>query len=272
MQASARAASTGSMRDFSAPYAASAAVSKSSTQASTRGVSTGSERDFPRSDTLGTTVSNAIPIDDSPDPISVVFQGMSSKKRKRGVIKAPVVINISDDSDGGNSKARTNSATSMSKPKAKAPKPKRKRKPKVAEEPKDGEDGRVEKRLREFRERAPFQFQDRLDRAISQPMFLIDRERKMNSSGTHEIEKFDMAGTTGNVYEVTIDKKPKCTCMDATIRGNQCKHIIYVSRYVRSPTRRVKANGCLGSRHCPESSRASSIPTGSAIYRTQRDI
>lgn len=220
------------MRDFSASYTAGPAVSKSSAQASTGGASTGRARDFPGPGTLGTTVSNAIPIDDSPGLTSISPQGLRSKKRKREAINERVIINISDDSDGGNSKARTNSATSMPKPKTKAPKRKRKTKPKDAEEPGDG-DGRVEKRLLEFRERAPYKFQERLERAISQPMFLIDRERRLNSNGTHEIEKFDMAGTTGNIYEVTIDKKPKCTCMDARIRGNQCKHIIYVSRYAR---------------------------------------
>lgn len=123
---------------------------------------------------------------------------------------------------------------SISKPKAKASKAKtRKRttKPKDAGEPQYAADSHVEKRLHEFRERAPYKFQDRLERAISQPMFLIDRVRKLSSDGTHEIEKLDMAGSTGNIYEVTIDKKPKCTCMDARIRGNQCKHIIYVSKY-----------------------------------------
>jgi hypothetical protein len=235
MQTSAGAASGGSMRDFMASYT-------SFTQTSARGTSTGSMRGFPWTDTLGTTVSNAIHIDDNPGPTSVFPQGMKSKKRKRGEISEREVserevINISDDSDGGNSVVRVNSVTSMPMPKAKAPKvkaAKRKRNPKVSEGRKDGEDSRrVEKRLLQFRERAPYKFQDRLDRAISQPMFLIDRERKLNSDGTHEVEKFDMAGSTGNIYEVMIDKKPKCTCMDARIRGNQCKHIIYVSRYAR---------------------------------------
>ncbi|OBT53745.1 hypothetical protein VE04_05309 [Pseudogymnoascus sp. 24MN13] len=222
MQASAP--STGSMRDFMASCT-------SFNQASARGTSTGSARGFPRADKLGTTVSNAISIDDSPSPTSVFPQGVTSKKRKRGTISEPVVINISDDSDDENSVARTNSVTSMRKSVAKAPKakaPKRKRKQKDYEEPNPGGESRVEKRLHQFRERPPYKFQDRLDRAISQPMFLIDRERKLNSDGTHEVEKFDMAGSTGNIYEVVIDKKPKCTCMDARIRGNQCKHIIYV--------------------------------------------
>ncbi|OBT69843.1 hypothetical protein VE03_00744 [Pseudogymnoascus sp. 23342-1-I1] len=228
MQASANSAPTGSMRGFSASYTPGAAVSRPSTQGTARAASTGSARDFPRLYMEGITVSNAISIDDGLGPTSVSPQGLRSKKRKREAINERVVINISDDSDGGNSMARTNSATSIPKPKTKAPKRKRKTKSRDAEELEDGGDDHVEKRLHGFRERAPYKFQDRLERAISQPIFLIDRERKMNSNGTHEIEKFDMAGSTGNIYEVTIDKKPKCTCMDARIRGNQCKHIIYV--------------------------------------------
>ncbi|KFX92344.1 hypothetical protein O988_07318 [Pseudogymnoascus sp. VKM F-3808] len=234
MQASAGTSSTRSMRDFSASYTPSAAVPKSSTQPSAGGAPRGSTRGGLY--TLGTTVFSAItiPDDDGPGPTSVPSQGMRPKKRKREAINEQVVINISDDSDAGNSMTRTNQTTSMSKPKAKEPKAKstkRKTKRRVAEElvdEEDTQDVRVEKRLLEFRERPPYKFQDRLARAISEPMFLLDRERKLNGDGTHEVEKFDMAGTTGNIYEVTIDKKPKCTCMDARIRGNQCKHIIYV--------------------------------------------
>ena len=63
-------------------------------------------------------------------------------------------------------------------------------------------------------------------------MFLIDREKKTNSDeyGTYPEEVFDMAGTTGNVYQVTIGKVPKCTCPDAQKNGIQCKHIIHVSQ------------------------------------------
>ena len=59
-------------------------------------------------------------------------------------------------------------------------------------------------------------------------MFVIDRTRQ----GTDEVpeEVIEMAGTTGNVYHVTINKLPRCTCPD-NMKGNQCKHIVYV-RYL----------------------------------------
>lgn len=40
-------------------------------------------------------------------------------------------------------------------------------------------------------------------------------------------ETFDVLGSTGNVYTVTISHIPKCTCPDAS-KGNHCKHIIFV--------------------------------------------
>ncbi|PBP21713.1 RING finger domain protein (Znf1) [Diplocarpon rosae] len=83
-----------------------------------------------------------------------------------------------------------------------------------------------EKRLRRFRARAPGTYLDRLMRVRIQRMFMIDREKSIGEDDTF-IEKFDIAGSTGNIYQVTISRVPTCTCPDAS-RGNQCKHIIYV--------------------------------------------
>jgi len=99
-------------------------------------------------------------------------------------------------------------------------KPKRARK-KKGEEPE-------EKRLRRHRAKAPGTYLERLGRVRTQRMFLIDRNRTMSADGTHEEEELDIAGSTGNVYKVTVGKIPDCTCPDA-VKGNQCKHIIYVS-------------------------------------------
>jgi len=84
-----------------------------------------------------------------------------------------------------------------------------------------------EKRLRVFRKKAPISYIERLDRVRTQRMFLINRNRSISADDTHEEEVFDIAGTTGNIYQVTISKEPKCTCPDAA-NGNQCKHIVYV--------------------------------------------
>ncbi|KAL8704923.1 MAG: hypothetical protein Q9201_001918 [Fulgogasparrea decipioides] len=82
-----------------------------------------------------------------------------------------------------------------------------------------------EKRLRGFRSRAPQSYQLKLERALSQRMFVVGRTR----GGTEEVpeELVEMAGTTGNIYSITIGLEPKCTCPDNK-KGNQCKHIVYV--------------------------------------------
>lgn len=98
-------------------------------------------------------------------------------------------------------------------------------KPKKARKKKDEEP--EEKRLKRFRAKPPVSYLERLSRAKQQRMFLIDRNRTTSSDGTYEEEVFDIAGTTGNVYQVTVSKVPSCTCPDAN-KGNQCKHIVYV--------------------------------------------
>jgi hypothetical protein len=87
-----------------------------------------------------------------------------------------------------------------------------------------------EKRLKPFRKHAPKTYLERLDRVRFQRMFLIDRERKTSADGRHEEEVFDLAGTTGNIYQVTISRQPRCTCPD-NLKGNQCKHIVYVGSF-----------------------------------------
>jgi hypothetical protein len=66
---------------------------------------------------------------------------------------------------------------------------------------------------------------DRKVRGKTQQIFLIL---------THEIiddileRKYDVMGTTGNVYTVTIATVPSCTCPDNKNRCNRCKHIYFV--------------------------------------------
>lgn len=85
-----------------------------------------------------------------------------------------------------------------------------------------------EKRERKYRDHPPISYIERRQRALSQRLFLLGRERRLSAEGTHEEEVFDMAGTTGNIYKVTISKQPKCTCPDQTRNRLICKHIIYV--------------------------------------------
>lgn len=90
-------------------------------------------------------------------------------------------------------------------------------------------------------------------------MFVIDRLR----GGTDDVpeETIDMAGTTGNIYRVIISHVPSCTCPDHQ-KGNQCKHIIYVSFHVFR-TQVFNADLTLkGAPQCPQGTGAFTISIG----------
>lgn len=93
-----------------------------------------------------------------------------------------------------------------------------------------------EKRVRRWRDHAPQTYHEIRSRALTQRMFVLDREREReDSTGEHVVETVSLAGTTGNVYTIIVDKVPSCNCPHAR-KGNQCKHIIYVlSRVLRVP-------------------------------------
>jgi hypothetical protein len=102
--------------------------------------------------------------------------------------------------------------------------PKQKRK-----EPEVDSEGNVvkeEKRLRRFRAKPPQSYLEIKNRALTQRLTILGRER----CGTDEVpgEMVKVAGTTGNVYTVQVGKIPRCSCPHSK-KGNQCKHIIYVS-------------------------------------------
>ena len=89
-----------------------------------------------------------------------------------------------------------------------------------------------EKRLRQYRDKAPKTYLDRLARVITQRMFVISRTRTTSPStgkkGGGPTETIDLAGSTGNIYTITISREPRCTCPDNKMGKNQCKHIVYV--------------------------------------------
>jgi hypothetical protein len=68
-------------------------------------------------------------------------------------------------------------------------------------------------------------YNPRKERGRGRNIFLIQ---------THEYDqkikerKYDIMGTTKNVYTVTINKTPSCTCPDYKQRGKRCKHIYFV--------------------------------------------
>ncbi|KAI0545580.1 hypothetical protein F4679DRAFT_576006 [Xylaria curta] len=83
-----------------------------------------------------------------------------------------------------------------------------------------------EKRLRRFRAKAPASFEVIYERATEQ------RSR----CGTDDCpeEDVEVTGSTGNIYNVHIAQVPSCNCPHA-LKGNQCKHIVYVmSRVLRA--------------------------------------
>jgi len=55
---------------------------------------------------------------------------------------------------------------------------------------------------------------------------MLDRQFSVDKKG-HKTEVFDIAGSKGNIYQVTIGLSPNCTCWDARTREQRCKHIKY---------------------------------------------
>ncbi|KAI2485624.1 RING finger domain containing protein [Pyrenophora tritici-repentis] len=82
-----------------------------------------------------------------------------------------------------------------------------------------------EKRTRVFRKRATESYLAVRERAFTQRLTVLSRERC--GSDTVPEEKVIIAGSTGNVYTVSIGLVPSCDCPHAR-KGNQCKHIVYV--------------------------------------------
>ncbi|KAE8843623.1 hypothetical protein PTNB73_09312 [Pyrenophora teres f. teres] len=82
-----------------------------------------------------------------------------------------------------------------------------------------------EKRARMFRKHATQSYLAVRERAFTQRLTVLSRERC--GSDTVPEEKVIIAGSTGNVYTVSIGLVPSCDCPHA-MKGNQCKHIVYV--------------------------------------------
>ena len=83
----------------------------------------------------------------------------------------------------------------------------------------------VEKRARRFVSKPSQDVCDRIHRATSQRLYLIDQEDQSTSSELKK--KYAVLGSTGNVYDVLISSQPTCNCPDCA-RGKLCKHIIFV--------------------------------------------
>jgi hypothetical protein len=105
-----------------------------------------------------------------------------------------------------------------------------------ATEVKEGSSSTSEVRGAIFRKAPSKKVIDKKKRALSQRMMLISRERcngtsssSSSSSTTLLGEDFKVLGSTGNVYSVVIDSKPRCDCPDARKNPSDiCKHLIFV--------------------------------------------
>jgi len=64
----------------------------------------------------------------------------------------------------------------------------------------------------------------RKERAFIQNIYLLN----MNPVKNQYIREFRVVGTTGNVYTVSINNNPNCTCPDFQYRGKICKHIYFI--------------------------------------------
>lgn len=80
---------------------------------------------------------------------------------------------------------------------------------------------RKEKRLSRFRAQPSKDIVARIERALSQRLFLVGRQV------SPQLQSFAVLGSTGNVYDVVISQTPSCTCPDHA-KGNLCKHILFV--------------------------------------------
>ena len=67
-----------------------------------------------------------------------------------------------------------------------------------------------EKRADRYRSNPTADIKQRICRAVSQRLYLISQEDKSSSDSASR--HFAVLGSTGNVYNVTIERKPGCTC------------------------------------------------------------
>lgn len=71
-----------------------------------------------------------------------------------------------------------------------------------------------ERREREFVAEPDAKFKDKVKRIKKERMFMLNRQKIVDANGRAR-EEFDIAGSTGNIYQTKIGRVPSCTCMDA---------------------------------------------------------
>jgi hypothetical protein len=92
----------------------------------------------------------------------------------------------------------------------------------------------VEKRARRYRSKCPDKLQERILRAATQRLYLVRRDEvdvDLANADDYDGEckcNFVVLGSTGNVYTVTLQDVPHCTCPDFARKQDLCKHILFV--------------------------------------------
>jgi predicted nucleic acid-binding Zn finger protein len=81
-----------------------------------------------------------------------------------------------------------------------------------------------EKRALRYRASCPAKLFERLERAETQRLYLVERNQTSEASCD-----FVVLGSTGNVYTVQIGEIPTCTCPDFVRKKDLCKHIMFVT-------------------------------------------
>lgn len=71
-----------------------------------------------------------------------------------------------------------------------------------------------ERREKDFVPEPDAKFKDKVKRIRKERMFMLNRQKSYDKRG-RTCEKFDIAGSTGNIYQTQIGRSPSCTCMDA---------------------------------------------------------
>jgi len=83
----------------------------------------------------------------------------------------------------------------------------------------------AEKRVKRYRSKPTIGILQRIDRAKTQRLYLVERSDVIHNESLSC--EFVILGSTGNVYTVQICQIPSCTCPDHA-KGNLCKHILFV--------------------------------------------
>lgn len=83
---------------------------------------------------------------------------------------------------------------------------------------------RPERRLGRFVRRPSFEVDTRIERALSQRLYILQMEKHEASSGA----TFKILGSTGNAYTVKLCQEPECNCPDFLKGRGVCKHILFV--------------------------------------------